>query len=304
MLVLALGAAGCWWFWLRRPVGAGPVGITVPTAAFQEMWSTRPVLLVGIGDSVTAGFGASPGHSYFERLITNPPGEFAELRGRCLRAVLPQLRATNLAVSGSTSLQHEKTQMPRLVRQSPEVLGLVVLTTGGNDLIHNYGRTLPAEGAAYGASWEQAAPWAEAFAARLERMISRIREAFPGGCQIFLANIYDPSDGTGSLRWVGLPAWPDGLRLHAAFNRVIADTASRHGDVHLVDIHGPFLGHGLYCAQFWRRHYDASDPHYWYFANVEDPNDRGYDALRRLFLNAMAGVLGPAASSSGAGPGR
>jgi hypothetical protein len=29
----------------------------------------------------------------------------------------------------------------------------------------------------------------------------------------------------------------------------------------------------------------------WYHINVEDPNDRGYDALRRLFLNAIAAEL-------------
>lgn len=41
----------------------------------------------------------------------------------------------------------------------------------------------------------------------------------------------------------------------------------------------------------WRRHYRAEDPHYWYFGNLEDPNDRGYDALRRLFLIEIAGVF-------------
>jgi hypothetical protein len=39
------------------------------------------------------------------------------------------------------------------------------------------------------------------------------------------------------------------------------------------------------------KHYDRKDPHYWYFINLEDPNERGYDALRRLFLNAMAAHL-------------
>ncbi|HUT13256.1 MAG TPA: hypothetical protein VMY42_22395 [Thermoguttaceae bacterium] len=30
------------------------------------------------------------------------------------------------------------------------------------------------------------------------------------------------------------------------------------------------------------------DPHYWYAQNLEDPNVRGYDAIRRLFLIEMA----------------
>jgi lysophospholipase L1-like esterase len=292
VLAVALGVVGFWHFWLRRPTGSGAVQLPVAREAFSQVWTDRPVLLVGLGDSVTAGFGASPGLAYFDRLITNPPGDFAEMQGLCLQAVLPNLRATNLAVSGSTSLQHARSQWPRLTRQPTNVLGIVVMTTGGNDLIHHYGRTPPVEGAAYGATWEQAQPWLEAFAVRLEQILDRLRGKFPGGCQVFLANIYDPSDGTGNLRWVGLPPWPDGLRIHAAYNRAIAEITARRDDVHLVDIHAAFLGHGLYCAQWWRPHYDRHDPHYWYFANVEDPNDRGYDALRRLFLNAMADVLG------------
>jgi hypothetical protein len=51
------------------------------------------------------------------------------------------------------------------------------------------------------------------------------------------------------------------------------------------------MGHGIHCLQFWREHYHADDPHYWYFDNLEDPNDRGYDALRRLFLIEMARAL-------------
>ncbi|MCP5521672.1 MAG: SGNH/GDSL hydrolase family protein [Verrucomicrobiales bacterium] len=284
----ALALAFFWQFQLRRPIGEGPVAIPVPAAPFSKPWTDRQVLLVGLGDSVTAGFGASPGKSYFERIIANPPDEFNDLMGLCLSRVLPNLSATNLAMSGTTSQQHLRAEIPKLVRQPTHVLGLVVFTTGGNDLIHNYGRTPPSDGAMYGASFEQARPWVATFAHRLETMLDAIRAAFPGGCHIFLANIYDPSDGTGSLRWVGLPAWPDGLKLLAAYNEILSTAADRHPDVHLVDIHEPFLGHGLSCAQFWRVHYDRQDPHYWYHVNVEDPNDRGYDALRRLFLNAIA----------------
>ena len=31
-------------------------------------------------------------------------------------------------------------------------------------------------------------------------------------------------------------------------------------------------------------------PHYWYAENLEDPNVRGYDAIRRLFLIEIAKV--------------
>jgi len=272
-------------------MGFGPAGPAPDRTAFAAPWSDRPVILVGIGDSVTAGFGASPGHSYFDRLTRNASGDTPDVDGLNLRRVFPNLTVTNLSLSGSTSLHHARTQIPRLQRQPTNVLGVVVMTTGGNDLIHNYGRTPPTEGALYGATWSQAQPWMTNFALRLETMITRVAEAFPGGCQIFLANIYDPTDGIGDLPFAGLPAWQDAPAIHAEFNRLLAEAAQRHPEVHLVDIYRPFLGHGIHCRQFWRDHYDHEDPHYWFHANLEDPNDRGYDALRRLFLREMAAVF-------------
>ena len=283
--------AGYQWFWVSRPMGEGPAGPVVPRESFAETWSTRPVLLVGIGDSVTAGFGASLHRSYFELLLTNAPDDAPDMRGICLSAVLPNLQATNLAWSGSTSLQHAKTSLARLTRQPSNVLGVVVLTTGGNDLIHNYGRTPPVEGAMYGATRTQAQPWIDRFALRIEDMISGITAAFPGGCHIFLANIYDPTDGVGDIQNAGLPPWPESLAILEAYNRIIADCVVKHPHVHGVNLHETFLGHGIHCRQFWRAPYRAEDPHYWYYTNLEDPNDRGYDAIRRLFLIEMAKVV-------------
>jgi len=283
-----LGAEGYYYFWLRRPVGSGPAGSGVSAGLFEQRWTTRSVLLVGLGDSVTAGFGARKGYSYFDRLVTNPSDEFAEMKGRCLSRVIKDLSVTNLALSGSTSLHHLKTGMTRLKVQPTNVCGVVVITTGGNDIIHNYGMTLPKEGAMYGASLAQAKPWIANFEKRLEAILSEIEERFPGGCYIFLANIYDPTDGLGDAEKAGLPRWPDGLAIIESYNRIIDQRASKHQNVYLVDIHSAFLGHGIHCAQFWREHYCKDDPHYWFYENLEDPNERGYDALRRLFLLRMA----------------
>jgi hypothetical protein len=49
-----------------------------------------------------------------------------------------------------------------------------------------------------------------------------------------------------------------------------------------------FLGHGIHCTQWSFEHYDSKDPHYWYAWNLVDPNPRGYDAIRRLFLIEIA----------------
>ncbi len=278
-------------FWLARPIGAGPAGPSVAREPFETIWTDRPVLLVGFGDSVTAGFGASKGRGYFDRLAENPHDECDELRGICLKRTLPNLRTCNVAISGSTSLEHAEILASKIETQDDETLGLVMLTTGGNDVIHNYGRTPPREGAMYGATLEQARPWIENFSVRLEAMVEAIEAKFPGGCQFFVANIYDPTDNVGDAENAGLPAWPEGLQVLGEYNRVIERCAERRDNVHLVDMHSGFLGHGIHCTQFWNQHYCAEDPHYLYYDNLEDPNDRGYDALRRLFLIEIARVL-------------
>ena len=172
-----------------------------------------------------------------------------------------------------------------------DVFGVVVASIGGNDVIHMYGRAPAREGAMYGATLQQAEPWIGNFETRLNEILDAIGAQFPGGHHVFLANIYDPTDGVGDISNAGLPEWPDGLEVLTAYNDVIVRTCERREDATLVDIHAEFLGHGIHARQFWQPHYDGEDSGYWYYDNLEDPNDRGYDAIRRLFLNEMAGVL-------------
>jgi lysophospholipase L1-like esterase len=290
--VLLLAALGYDRYYLARPVGTGPGGPRVPSELFRKTWTSRPVLLLGIGDSVTAGFGVRQGYGYFDRLRENPADEFPDMQGVSLSAVIPKLRTENLARSGSTSLAHVEA-IREFPEQPRETLGLVVITTGGNDLIHNYGRTRPREGAMYGATLAEARPWIANFEHRLGEMLDLVDARFPGGCHVFLADIYDPTDAVGDAASAGLPDWPEGLAVHRAYNEVIRGLTGNRRNVHLVPVHDEFLGHGTHCRQFWREHYRRDDPFYWYAANLEDPNQRGYDALRRLFLLEMARSLAP-----------
>jgi len=77
-------------FFLYLPMGSGPAGPAIESP-FDQPWTERQVLLVGLGDSVTAGFGATKGKSFFDRLLKNPPDEFGDMQGRCLSLVLPNL---------------------------------------------------------------------------------------------------------------------------------------------------------------------------------------------------------------------
>jgi hypothetical protein len=277
----------------KHPIGVGPAGPSVALDAFQKAWSTNRFVLIGIGDSVTAGFGATAKHDYFELLLQNDDANCPDMKGRDLRHVLPKLMAHNLSVSYTVLEEHLRDQVPRIAFYPSTVRGIVVLTTGGNDLIHDYGRSTPRDGAMYGCTYEQALQWKESFRARLKGIVDGVIAKFPGGCDIFLANIYDPTDGVGDIEHarLGLPAWPDGLKVLPLFNDVIAETCRGYTNVHLVDFHSAFLGHGIHCRDRRNPHYQKSDPHYWYFDNLEDPNDRGYDAIRHLFLIEMSKVL-------------
>lgn len=297
-VALAIPAFLAWYTLAGRyqhPVGTGPAGLPVDTRLFAQVWSRDKHDLLGIGDSITAGFGASEGRSYFSLLVQNDDAACPEMKGCDLSHVLPGLHAVNYAVSGSTSAEHLSDQLA-FIRPFPrDVRGIVVITTGGNDLIHDYGRSPARDGAMYGCTISQARKWRPDFEKRLRRIIEGVNRRFPGGCEIFVANIYDPTDGVGDIQHASalLPRWRDGKEALGLFNETIAGVCASYPNAHLVDIHSEFLGHGIHCTNRWGKHYRRDDPHYWFYPNVEDPNDRGYDAIRRCFLNKMAEVLGP-----------
>jgi len=157
-VLLIIAALAFCHFYLSHPAGEGPAGPEVDSAPFAKTWTDRKVLLLGLDDSVTAGFGVAPTHGYVARLADNPADEWDDMKGLCLRRVLPNLSVRNMAMSGSTSLTHVEIIDEDLEKQDADTLGVVVMTTGGNDLIHSYGRRPPREGAMYGATLDQARP--------------------------------------------------------------------------------------------------------------------------------------------------
>jgi lysophospholipase L1-like esterase len=286
---IALASIGAYvYFNLFLTPDIGQAGPQVPAEPFKKVWNSQTVLLLGVGDSITQGFGASEGYSYFDRLIKSPAADSCEMFGKNLSSVFPKFMSRNIAVAKTDSMQHLQI-IKKIPIQPQNVFGVIVITTGGNDLIHNYGKSQPKECAMYGASFGTAEPWINNFKNRLDEIIFELTAKFPGGCEIFIANIYDPSDGTGNTnkKFTGLPEWPDGLAILAEYNKVISDCADRYSIVHLVDIHTPFLGHGITCRKPWLKNYHSDDPHFWYAGIIEDPNPRGHDAIRRAFLLEM-----------------
>lgn len=297
-VILALVCALMWYMMRGRflhPTGNGPAGPAVSGTPFKHVWSNEKFILIGFGDSITSGYGASPGHDYFDLLAKNDDSNYREMQGRDLKRVFPNLTSIDYAEPYTTSEEHLRDQIQDLRPQPKNVKGIVVISTGGNDIIHDYGKSTPRDGAMYGCTYEEALKWKGSFSSRLRKIIEGINKSFPGGCDIFMANVYDPTDGVGDLQnaHLLLPRWRDGVPVLGLFNKVIADTAACYPNVHLVDIHAAFLGHGIHCRDRRNPNYRADDPNYWYFENLEDPNDRGYDALRRVFLRRMIEIHRP-----------
>ena len=279
-------------YWAGPTGGRGPAGPAVREAVRGRLDHAESAP-AGPGRQRHRGYGVLQGYGYFDRLARNPAGEFAQMRGICLEAVLPNLRVRNLAQSGDrprwTTCSGSATPCPAGRGDA----ALVVITSGGNDLIHNYGLTPPREVAMYGATLAQARPWIAAYQQRLRAMLDLLEERFPGGLHVFLADIYDPTDGEGDAPSAGLPAWPEGLQVLAAYNEVIRRHAAGPGICpRRVDARRfPGPRHPLRRVPLRRPHYRPADPHYWYGANLEDPNHRGYDAIRRLMLVEIAKVF-------------
>ena len=208
-------------FYLYLPIGSGPAGPAVEVADLEEPWTERQVLLVGIGDSVTAGLGSTHGKSYFDRLVSNPSDEFADMQGRNLSRVLPNLTTLNIALSGSNSQHHVEHIEQKLPMQEEATFGLVVMTTGGNDLIHWYGRTPPREGAMYGATLAEAQPWISNYEIAWMRC-SRDRSEVPGRlsdlCRRHLRSLRwrgRSGEHLGPARLARLPGNPRSLQRHS-----------------------------------------------------------------------------------------
>ncbi|NLK41285.1 MAG: SGNH/GDSL hydrolase family protein [Planctomycetes bacterium] len=293
MVVLSCGYVA-WRFYNAvrvRPMGDGPAGPPIASEPFEHKWHDGPVVLIGLGDSITRGLGAAKEHTYFELLLKNDDAVYPDMAGRELSRVFDVREVRNYAQDYTTSLDHIDRQLAKIPTYEPSVRGIIVLTSGGNDLIHDYGRSAPRDGAMYGCTYKQATVWCENLKERLETLLLGLMEKFPGGCDIFLANIYDPTDGVGDPQTVGLPRWRDCVKVLALANCKISELCKTYPNVHLIDIHSEFLGHGIHCDELWRRHYRKDDPHFWFYYNLEDPNRRGFDAIRRLYLQSMIHVF-------------
>jgi lysophospholipase L1-like esterase len=188
----------------------------------------------------------------------------------------------NVAVGGATTGSMRANQPGMLrTRLSLPVRGhsVVVITIGGNDL-------------------QLAIVAGDPEGGTLTSAISNIRQTvqflqdpanFPDGTSIYVAAVYDPSDGEGFIQGcffnLRLPTFVTGLNTWRA-RYVALGTEMGFG---VIDALGHFHGHGHNFMHTDNTYYDRDDATGW-FSDCIHPNDRGHHELRRLFFEAIDGT--------------
>jgi len=230
-------------------------------------------MYVALGDSMSIDdYAGGPGRGAASLFYRNHP-DWPEFDGRDLLSVFPDLGFRLLAFDGATSEGVLSLQVPSL-RELPVPPKVITLTVGGNDLLSYFGIGERDGGRA-----------AEHLRVRLERVLTACCSVVGDlGC-VLVGNIYDPTDGTGSVPGSGFPFWSDSMPVLERFNRTIAEVVQEF-PARLVDIHRHFRGHGAWVKEPASSRGRADDRATWYTQFIE-PNARGAHEIRRLFWDAF-----------------
>lgn len=258
----------------RAPVGP-PAGVTSEAATAPDpdvdTWLPGPppvevARVLFVGDSITYGTSVEEPDRWTVGLTED------------LEARFGPLEVLDLSWPGQTFWGLSRWGVPRLEEEwGPEVAGpvLVIGTLGAADQV--FGRGTPA-----------AREWSLAHLGGLLDLLQD-EARFPDGATLYLANVYDQTDGTGRLDG----CWGGGDRAalqaaYAAFNAATRALAEERGFA-WVDAHGHFLGHGARHDDPAYPRFEPADPTFW-FADCIHPDARGHLELRRLFRAAIEGA--------------
>jgi lysophospholipase L1-like esterase len=245
-----------------------------------DSWTpSAPVRVVYLGDSVTAGVGASSNDlAYAELLVEDVATEYDDLD---IESIYGALEVVDVSEGGATTGSLISRQLPNLedaVGATASGETIVVMTIGGND------------------AQQALNPFADAEAvvatmlANIEEIVLTLQDQFPDGAYIYLANVYEPSDGTGQTGacFFGLN-YSDKLPLLDEADQSLRDMGADLGFAAL-DMRAHFEGHGFNREDANLDTHHADDPSMWFENDCIHPNDRGHHEIRRLFHAAIKGV--------------
>jgi len=249
-------------------------------------------LFVNLGDSLGAGYYATPGHSYRALLVKNDDALYPAYKGKDLQSRFPKLTVVDRAKSGATTSDVVLQAVGAPANPAGDTL--VVISAGGNDFNDKLQTMIdPAKTAAA----------AQKATANLQKVAAGFADKtrYPGQVTILMLNVHDPTDETGNLpvlpglsgfcttiQQAGWLVGPTVVKNLASFNQALVSFAASQKLI-LADNHSRFLGHGFHHDDAKSPHYVASDPSLWFHTDCAHGNDRGHHELRRLIWNQLTG---------------
>jgi len=196
-------------------------------------------------------------------LARNDDDVWPEFAGRDLVTISPGIACRFEARDGATTESVLDSQVDALQGIDPGGEALVTLTAGGNDLLGLIGATDRAGQAGV-----------QAVLDNLDAILGVVRDRLPRA-MILVANVYDPTDGTGDLEVTRLR--PQEMRWLGDGNTGVERLCRQRG-ARLIDLHRHFAGHG--------RSAPAAKRWYWTGSLIE-PGMAGASEIRRLWLAAV-----------------
>ncbi|QGN57756.1 SGNH/GDSL hydrolase family protein [Nostocoides sp. HKS02] len=208
------------------PTPATPTKTPI-TATTSTTADTSPVVVVGLGDSVTSGFACDC--TTFIALYA------ALLRQRAHRPT----EAVNLGVAGLTSMSLSEQLDSVAARVQLSRAGVVVLTIGANDLNPLIGRWQKG-----GCDTSCIEPATDLMGTRLAAVLTRLGTLVPAGAHILVTtywNVFEDGDVADADYGKSFGPWSAAVTRSA--NAHICTAAAQAGDS-CVDLYEPFEGAG------------------------------------------------------------
>jgi lysophospholipase L1-like esterase len=260
-----------------------PVDPDVATWVPEGYLPEDPVRLVYLGDSISAGYGATRSSlAYTSLLRKNTRWEgFAD---EDLETSYPSIEeVVDVSRGGATTDTLLSQQLPLLdaeLGDTPAEGGtIVVFTVGGND----------AQAALN--PLQDPAEVIDAALANFEAIVDELTspERFAGPVWLYATNVYEPSDGTGQVDdcFFGI-SYETALPELDRFTEELFALGADRG-VSIVDLRDHFRGHGFRYAETGLDVHDVEDPTLWFADDCIHPNNRGHHEIRRLFHAAITG---------------
>jgi lysophospholipase L1-like esterase len=239
---------------------------------------TQVAHVVFVGDSVTVGAGLADARDRYASLLLDQCPDCWPFDGGDLTDRFGELEVLDLSEPGMTVTELLIQHIGRIEETfgSPVTGGVLMIgTLGLGDII--FGRGTPAA--------------EDLYIDNLGRLDDYLSDpaVFPDGAWLYLANIYDPTDGTGwypdCFGSADMSAMTDAFESANAASRELAIERGWAW----VDARSHFLGHGHHYDDPDSPYYRADDPVPWYIDCLH-PNENGHHEMRRLFLSAIDGV--------------